>query len=493
MKRCLPLLPGEPVERPSEVTDTRRQILNRHIPGNDQNGHIQRRLPVQRTKVIAEGRESSWWEYIPETLPEGPRPLIISRHGGNDGGLWQSYTTSWDLIAEREGLLVLYPDSNWPKFYPEDPIPWRNFQVNVDETDFRIRELRGMIDDLAERVAVDRSRIFLQGHSVGDMMTMQFAAAAGGDLAGLCHSCGPLDYSSYFDEAGKLRFTPEPTAACISFCSNNGMLAPLPAPDADPLKTRELGNLRFWLTVNGAAEVPRIGIEGDETWFLYTGTKAPVLYHEVLGRSHSQPLDEAEMLWDTFFGGLRRDPDGKGIAFDPAGLEDRSDPEALALCAGSANAYHGCGIVPLDRNHSAAYAVERPFEISEPGLMPPIPAGRTPENTEGFSPVLYAPAETLELLGCKVESDGRTAEIRTPDGRQVQAAAGNICVLVDGKLRAMERQAETKDGVLCLPIRWAGETLLGLHASERNGVLWLSRKPGRLSANTAALIKDLLL
>ena len=488
----LPLLPGAPVERPSQVTDMQSQILNRHVPGNDQNGHILRRLPVQHKKVIADGRESSWWEYIPQWLPGGPLPLIISRHGGNDGGLWQSYVTSWDLIADREGLLVIYPDSNWPKFYPEDPIPWRQFQVDVDETDFRIRELRGMIDDLASRYPVDRSRIFMQGHSVGDMMTMQFAAAASRDLAGVCHSCGPLDYSSYFDENGALRFTAEPVAACISFSSNNGMLAPPPGPDADPLKTRELGNLRYWLTVNGAERVPRIGIEGDETFFLYAGSKAPVLYHEVLGRSHSQPLDEAELLWDTFFGGLCRDRRSGEIEFENAGLEDRSDPEALGLCEGGRLCYHGCTVRTINDRGSAAYTVTPPFRIEEGGLMPPIPAGRTPENTEGFGPVLYAPVEVLRLLGCTVRSTDLTAEIVTPDGRQVQAAAGSICVIMDGKLRAMNRQAETKDGLLWLPVRWAAETLLGLHASERDGVLWLSRRPARLSANAAALIRNLL-
>jgi len=59
-KKCLPLLPGTPVVNPSEVTDMSTQILNRQVPGNDQNAHILHTPAEAQEKVLIDDVISSW-------------------------------------------------------------------------------------------------------------------------------------------------------------------------------------------------------------------------------------------------------------------------------------------------------------------------------------------------------------------------------------------------------------------------------------------------
>lgn len=119
------------------------------------------RLQVRQAELVP-GQVNTWYEYIPERYEAGgePVPLVVQLHGGGqDGRRWASLTM-WHLMAERENLIVVYPNS--PQYGC-----WM-----CDDTD--VQYLYDLIERLCDCYRIDRSRIYMQGMSNGDMMTLAF-------------------------------------------------------------------------------------------------------------------------------------------------------------------------------------------------------------------------------------------------------------------------------------------------------------------------------
>ena len=110
---------------------------------------------------IVPGIMNVWYEYIPACYDgTNALPLVVQLHGGgNDGRRWADLTL-WHILAERLGLIVIYPNS-------PDYGTWRCDDRDVDY-------LYKLIGVVCETYKIDRSRIFMQGMSNGDMMTLAF-------------------------------------------------------------------------------------------------------------------------------------------------------------------------------------------------------------------------------------------------------------------------------------------------------------------------------
>jgi poly(3-hydroxybutyrate) depolymerase len=86
---------------------------------------------------------------IPER--EGPMPLVILLHGsGRDG---ESLASPWKDLAAREGFMVAAPDAHTSAFWDSRLDPPTLFPA--------------LVEQMASRHAVDRSRVYLFGHSAG--------------------------------------------------------------------------------------------------------------------------------------------------------------------------------------------------------------------------------------------------------------------------------------------------------------------------------------
>ena len=61
---------------------------------------------------IVPGMENVWYEYVPNSYdPEKKTPLVVSMHGGLMTGWGQAVYTSWTLVADREGFIVVFPNA----------------------------------------------------------------------------------------------------------------------------------------------------------------------------------------------------------------------------------------------------------------------------------------------------------------------------------------------------------------------------------------------
>lgn len=494
MKNKIELIPGDSINNTDGI-DMSRHIYNYRGPGIDCNSHILKRQPILHSAYFIPGLNTSWYEYVPSEIDMSKSlPLVISRHGGVSGGLWQAYTTSWCEVAEREGFIVVFPNADWENRPNKDnrwPYWSGSLPTDADASNIFVREMIELIEHLKRAYNIDTQRIFMQGHSVGDMQTLQFALACGGVLAGIAGTTGPVEPTRLISDSGELAPCNSPVPAVISFCENNDMLLP-PSLYPDPLQNKELTALRYWRTINEANGYPRIGISGDDIYVYYKGEHADVMYHEVWGRSHSMPFDEAEMLWSTFFSCMRRMPDGS-IRID-GDAEDRSDRDSVAIAAGARFAYVNNIKEAIDEYGSSAYAVEIPFAKGSDPLLPPIPEERTKRTTNGYEDVIYVPVTFISKLGAHVtvEPDGRSAKLVSPSGDTLEVFAGNIGVVWNDRLRSMFRHAEHKNGVLYVPLKWIAGVWLNKFVSQLDGVLYVSNRYGLLTRNLAAIITELL-
>ena len=130
----------------------------------------------EQISVRAGGVERSYVVHLP---PErGSRPaLVLSFHGGGGSARQYQAYVQMDRVADREGFLVVYPNGSGP--LRARLLTWNAggccgsaMRTNVDDVGF----VRILLEDLAGRIAFDRTRIYATGLSNGAMMSYRLAA-----------------------------------------------------------------------------------------------------------------------------------------------------------------------------------------------------------------------------------------------------------------------------------------------------------------------------
>src|SRR5690606_24461731 len=109
----------------------------------------------------------SWLMYVPDSyIPDEATPLVLLLHGRTANGASQAWISDFNAVAEREGIIAVYPDgldAEWnytrpPESGPNDNLP--------DDEAF----LGALIDDLALDLNIDASRVYVTGYSNGGFM-----------------------------------------------------------------------------------------------------------------------------------------------------------------------------------------------------------------------------------------------------------------------------------------------------------------------------------
>jgi len=140
------------------------EVISAYIKGDDWQSLTE---PQQGTTILAR----SWIVYVPSTYdPTTPSPLVLNLHGRLSNAASQAYTSDFNRIAEREGIIVLYPngiDTEWNYLRGI-------FDVNVDDHSDEAF-IRSLINDLDHDLNIDRNRMYVTGLSNGGFMTQRLA------------------------------------------------------------------------------------------------------------------------------------------------------------------------------------------------------------------------------------------------------------------------------------------------------------------------------
>jgi len=138
-------------------------------------------------RLVVDGRERTYIVQAPKQ-PRGPLPVVFFFHGGGGRGANMANVGFREMVA-KEQFLAVYPDGwqgNWNDGRNAPRI--RSQQEGVDDVKF----IRAIVEDLASRYEIDRSRIFATGASNGGIFCHYLAAKAADLFAGIAPVIGGL-------------------------------------------------------------------------------------------------------------------------------------------------------------------------------------------------------------------------------------------------------------------------------------------------------------
>ena len=128
------------------------------------------------------GTERSYLAYVPAALRgrDALPPVLIVLHGGGGRARQIMAFTRFNSIAEREGIVVLYPqglDRGW-----NDGREFQGRDTSRDDVGF----LLAIVNDLERQgLGLDRSAVGVTGISNGGFMAMRMACEAAGQIVGI--------------------------------------------------------------------------------------------------------------------------------------------------------------------------------------------------------------------------------------------------------------------------------------------------------------------
>lgn len=253
---------------------------------------------------------------VPPRMAGGAPPaLVLAFHGG--GGDAEQFRTSagLDAVADREGVLVVYPFGSGP--LPRRLLTWNAGECcgyamnrNVDDVGF----VAAVLDDVARRVPYDRRRVFATGHSNGAMMAYRLAA----ERADLVAAIIPVGGAYSLDE-----FAPSRPVAVLHIHSVDdpraiyagGIGPPFPGTETRSSHRPVMAGLERWARLSGCRGEPRVaeqrsGSDGSAnasqtaTLLRWDGCArtAPVAHWRLTGVGHGWPGARTPVLREDLIG-----------------------------------------------------------------------------------------------------------------------------------------------------------------------------------------------
>ncbi len=430
--------------------------------------------PVEKLNICHESivpdMMNVWYEYIPASYDgKTPLPLIVQLHGGGmDGRRWADMTL-WHVLAERKGLIVIYPNS-------PDYGTWR-----CDDRD--VEFLYRLIKLVCEKYNIDKTRIYMQGMSNGDMMTLAFTMQHPEILAAAGYSTGPSAHMYVDDE--------RPVGALPAIQMRGELDLLSQQTEAEPLDKYEIRynindfNRELWQDVNGLDELPLLTLRGKDNFMRFKGETADLINWEIVGCGHREPADMAQVYWDTLYSGYSR-VDGQLVRRD---FEDplTPDEDLVAIALGSRNAFVGNKVVQMTVLDSGVVRLLDPTMSMYKKVVDP--------NEMMETPALFAPVEFfVAAFGAKLSylDSGDCAVVEFPDGNVAIFRSDSLLVEYNGRFRSMRKPSVLLGGNFYIPVGEFCADFMNMFVSQAADVMLISGHSAILGRYTARVLRRIL-
>lgn len=488
MKRNIFIQPGEPNDRNRdylpEAIKGSRMVVNE----NGNNSHVYPERLVEYTGCLTDEVEDVWYEYVPASYdPCRKTPLVVSLHGGLMTGWGQAVYTSWTHVADKEGLIVVFPNAHKNRMWmiecdPEKKeemvrgikgLPPLNMPEGEVEEYHDMKMIANLIALMEEKYNIDQGRIFMQGMSMGNAMTSQFARHMGHLLAGAAGSGCPTSLKLLFDQKGKA----VNKSGAMDIWSSRLEWDKIPPHYGGDDRQAVLGNVAYWCDINDCRELPRIKVEGEDNYAFWSGKKADTVLRDIKNRDHGQTFDDAQWIWDYLFSGVRKEKDGTIFHFESI-LERKGDAFAIAVSEGCHKAWvHGAV-----RELGAQTILWKKLKYH--GLN-----GDSLVRGEYLCVPAFFIADAFEAV--YEEKDG-AGVMKLKDGRQLQFARGCIGCVIDNRVECMLCEALEREGRLFISLEWFCKRLYQLQTSVYDHVLYVTDHYAELSRYMSWILQDIL-
>jgi polyhydroxybutyrate depolymerase len=139
------------------------------------------------------GLDRSYIVHVPsQAAGANALPAILNFHGAGSNAWQQERYSAMNAAAARHGFIAVYPNGTGSK---PRTLTWNaggccGFAVRnkIDDVGF----VRALLDDLASRVRIDRSRVYATGISNGGMMAYRLGVEASDRIAAIAPIAGVL-------------------------------------------------------------------------------------------------------------------------------------------------------------------------------------------------------------------------------------------------------------------------------------------------------------
>ena len=126
----------------------------------------------------------SYFIHVPENYTgTDPLPLLVVLHGAFSDGEEMEKFTGFSDLADQENFVVVYPNGiglfNWLRHWNSGHCCGRARNLNIDDVAF----VETVMDQVVDRLSINRERIYLVGHSNGGMLAYRFAAEKSKEIA----------------------------------------------------------------------------------------------------------------------------------------------------------------------------------------------------------------------------------------------------------------------------------------------------------------------
>jgi len=185
----------------SEAAETEEEIVPEDTLAPEEEGDIaapevvieEGELPKGDTRFVeVNGVQREFRLQVPDTIPEGGRPILITVHGGgeSDGTYPYPQESLFYNRSEDEGYIVAHPLA---LLVGDNEGAW---QLNTTpDTTQDMEFMIAMLDDIEANFVVNPKRIYASGYSLGSMFTYEIACQMNNRVAAIATYAGSMPVS----------------------------------------------------------------------------------------------------------------------------------------------------------------------------------------------------------------------------------------------------------------------------------------------------------
>lgn len=255
---------------------------------------------LQQDSITVQSRERTFEYYVPRSYSgEEQVPLLFSFHGRGSTAKNQMKLTKFDTLAEKEGFIVVFPNSteiSEPNLKHGHERQWNDgrfdtpaFRAGIDDVQF----ISKVIDYFSNHYNIDLTRVYVTGMSNGAFFANRLGVELSERIAGIGAVAGTLAVPI----AAQKPRQPVPT---VLIMGTEDPVVPYEGVQGYSLSAED--TVGFWKKANDLDHKPDITKQVDENGI------------EITKLTYSNPTDDTEVIFYKIDGGGHTWPGGPQYA-----------------------------------------------------------------------------------------------------------------------------------------------------------------------------------